>query len=280
MAFKNLQTKINVENLDPMENRVVKLDTDTKPEVEEFRPRYLKEFGQGDYKEVKKTFGALAATDPERSAKHQKDSRFKVSPVLREPLAIEDEERRVIEERVRTRIAAVSEAARLKAHEIGYAEGMKQGHADAFKVAREESAESLVKFDSLITAFENAKHDVFKANEQFLIELVFRVSRMVLLRELKTDPEYIKRLASELIERVGAKENIRIKLSADDMKVAATLKDDLEQKLGALKNLNIEASPQITQGGLELETEWNAVDASVETQLNNIHAALTGTTSG
>ncbi len=280
MSFKPSQYEIKDEGAAPGEMRVVKLDEPSKPDVQAFVPSRIREPGQGEYRTVKSKFGPLAATDASRASRTQKDSRFAINPLLREPLAVEEEERRVIEERVRDRISAVSEDVRRQASEVGFQEGFKKGHDEASAKFREEGRQSLEDFQIFLASCENAKRDIFKANERYLVELVFRVSKMVLMRELQADKQYVTRLTQELVERVGARENIRIKLNPADLEVATQLRQELELSLGTLKNVNVEASAQVEGGGCIVETQWNAIDASVETQLKNIHASLTGERSG
>src|SRR4051794_15717665 len=92
--------------------RVVKLDTPEAPTVRQFQFDRLKRAGEGEYEVVKQKYGALAATDPARASRTQKDRRFTLNPLLREPLSVEEEERRVIEEKVRARVAAVADEAK------------------------------------------------------------------------------------------------------------------------------------------------------------------------
>lgn len=274
-SFKNLQKEIKVDTTVSNDNRVVKLDAFVGEDPKPYTPKTIRRDGQGSYQQVKKVFGALAATDMDRQAKTRKDARFSLNPLLREPLAVEQEERRVIDERVRSGIASVAEEAKAKAAEAGYQEGLERGYQEAYKRIRREGNESLKKFESFLAECENAKTEVFKANERFLVEMVYRICKTVMLKELSTDQEYVLRLAKLLIERIGVRENIRIRVSPEDLKTATLLKEGLEKTLGSLQNLNIEASAQINFG-CKVESEWNAIDATFETQLKGIHAAMVG----
>lgn len=274
--FKAVKFKVQEEPKSASDVRVFKLDGEESAPVQEFKFSPLRKEGEGDYRHTRETYGALAATDPDRAAKTRKDARFAINPLLRDPLAIEDEERRVIEEKVRNRVKAIEDEARAKAAEIGYQDGLKRGHEEAYRRFQQDSAGRTAHLDRLLDSFENAKHELFRANERYLIELIFRVARTVLLRELTTDKDYVLRIASELIERVGARENIRIRLHPDDIASAQMLRDGLDKTFGTLKNLNIESSAQVVRGGCELETEWNVIDASVETQLKGIYEGLVG----
>ena len=260
--------------------RVLKTDASAEPVVEQFHFGKLQKNGVQGYAATKAKFGPLAATDADRVAKSKKDGRFKINDLLRDPLSIEEEERRVVEEKVRERVAAVSEDSKREATAVGYEEGLIKGHEEAFKKFSRESKERLDKFDAFLLECENAKRDIFQANERVLIELMYRIAQMVLLTELKTDKEFIARLARELIERIGVRENITVLIHPDDIATIDMIRVGLEKAMGTLTNLNIEPSTQVARGGCAIETEWNAIDASLETQLNGIYDALIGKSGG
>ncbi len=274
--FKNNQLHIEHEPKNSSDVRVLKLDSGGPPSVQEFNFEAIQTENHGDYAATKRRFGPLAATDPDRSARKSGDARFQINPILRGPLTIEEEEKRVIGERVRARVEALAQEAKASAFSVGHEEGLKKGHDEAFAKFKEEGAVSLQKFEAFISQCESAKHEIFQANERFLLELIYRIARMILLRELSIDKQYVLRLARELIERVGVRENITLRLNEEDLSAAGQLKEGLEKSLGALTNLSIEASSQVSRGGCLIETEWNAIDASIETQLKGLYDSLLG----
>jgi len=275
MADKFKGANFNIqENSEGQETRVVKLDMPTTPEVKQFAFDKLRKPGDGDYSRIRAKFGALAATDAGRAERARKDSRFTINPLIRDGLRVDEEERRVIEERVHERVSAVEAAARAEADRRGYDEGLARGREEAFKAFQGEAQSRMERFEKLLGELEGAKEQIYRENERFVVELSYRIARMILLREVKSDKDYVLRLAGAIIERMGVRENIRIRVSPEDLQTAAMIKEGLERELGSLKNLLIEGSPEIRGGGCEIETEWNAIDASIDTQLQAVHQAL------
>jgi flagellar assembly protein FliH len=271
--FQKLKVKTESE-LTHNELRVMKLDTGAEAVVQQFHFGRLQRAGEGSYAATKAKYGAIAATDTERTQRAQKDRRFSLNPLLREPLSIEEEERRVIDDKVKTQLEAMAAEASAKGHDEGYKAGLEAGHKEAYRRFQQEAGERLQGFESMLLEAENAKQEIFRGNERFLMELVFRMAKMVTLKEISTDREYVVRLARELIERIGVRENIRIRIHPEDAKTAELLKPGLEATLGALKNLNVETSPEVQRGGCVVETQWNTIDASLETQFKGIYEAL------
>lgn len=275
-GFKLTQTEIKAEPADVGEVEVKQLEPDRRLDLQEYEFGRIADPGGEGYDAKKRKYGALSTSDPDYQAADRKGARFQINPLLKDPLSIADEERRMIEEKVRARLKAVQDEAREKAVREGYEAGRRQGYEEAFAEFQKESTDKLREIESFIGTCENAKRELLQANERALIEIIYRIGRLILLRELEADREYLLRLASELVERVGTRENIRIRVSAKDLQNIDMLKEGLAEQIGGLTNLHVEVSDKIESGGCIVESEWNAIDAAIDTQLQQVHAALTG----
>lgn len=208
------------------------------------------------------------------SLDEQKNSRFRLNELTRGPLSVEAEEEARIESEVERRLAdrleATREKARAEAYEAGFAEG--KGNARAEVLA--ELKPVVDRFDGVVNSFENMRHEIFKANEEFLIRMVYSLAKHVLLRELKEDTGYTKRLITQLLERQGTRENIKIYLGNEEYSSAEALKGSLAQALGQLNNITVELDPSIASRGCRVETEFGDIDAQIDVQIQNIAQAL------
>ncbi len=234
----------------------------------------IKRDGEGNYAFTKKKYGPLAATDPDRIKKNQKGARFKISPILRNPLSIEQEEKRAIKEKVDHQVESVREKVEKEAAEKGYKEGLKKGHDEAYQKFQEEGAKRFSEIEKIFNSCENAKSEIFRENEKFLMEMINQICKMIILKELNTDSDYILRLSREILEKIGVRENVRIQLNPKDVENISMLNDGLKEKIGGFKNLQIEITDLVELGGCRIETEWNAIDASIKTQLEKIEGAI------
>lgn len=254
---------------------ILKAEAEIEKKATVYSFRNLKKPGQGDYQEVAKKFGHFAATDLERKSKTIHDSRFEMSPLLREPLSIEDEERKVISERVKKEVALLTEASRQEGFQQGLSEGRKEGSEKATAEMRQQASEILARLNSLVDSFEGAKQRIYEENEAFILETMAHLCRRVVLRELTGDKEYLPRIAKELIEKTGVRENLTLRIHPEDYKLVEQLQVGLQKTFGALKNLTIESSDEVGQGGCIFESEWNAINATLESQLAHLESALT-----
>jgi flagellar biosynthesis/type III secretory pathway protein FliH len=242
--------------------------------VKNFDLPRIRHAGEGDYEFTREKFGINAAHDPKAVQMPPKDSRFKINMVSRKSLSIEEEERRYIEVRVQEELKSVTDQARAKAEKEGFEQGVQKGYDACHKKFQEEGSERLIRFDKVLDAIENATIQIFKTNEDFLIELIYRISKMLILKELSVDRQYVVRLVSEVIQKVALHENIRIRINQSDMESVKYIKEGLEKTLGKLKNVNIETSEEVKMGGVLVDTEWSAIDATLERQIQGVYQSL------
>ncbi len=273
--FKPQQIEIREDKTNSIKPGVYKVDGATKASnVREHVMKPIKKKGDGDYSFTKKNYGPLAVTDPDRKRTNTRDTQFKLSSILRDPLSIDKEEKRAIQELVQGEVAALKEQVSKSAYDQGYAEGLKTGHEEARKAFQAEGQRRLESLEALIDGMENAKIEILRQNERFILEMMAQISRMVLLKETKQDPEYLVRLSQEIIEKVGVKDNIRIKINPQDSETMGMLRDKIKEKIAGLQNLQLEPSDKVAEGGCIVETEFSTVDARIEVQLKRIHDSL------
>ena len=185
---------ITDENIESdLDIRVLKIESDTETGIRAYSPGSIAKPGEKDYSEIKRKYGPLAATDPERKARTTKDSRFTLSSMLRDTLAIDEEEKGALAERVQIEVESIADKARDEAARQGYDDGIKKAYAEAFDSFKAEGDKRLAQFESFLASCNNAKTEIFKENEEFILHVIYNVARNVLLRELEADKGYLLR---------------------------------------------------------------------------------------
>jgi len=237
-------------------------------EIKPFQPKNLGGDGVRDYTEVRKDFGSLSSIDPGGNPD------FNLNPAAKKFLGVERQEKNHVESLVRAEVDSRVAQIREEACREGFESGRKDGHEQALAEHREKTAPLHEELARLIEGFEGLKKDLFLANEAFLVQLVFQVGKQVLLKELGADREYVKRLAAHVVEKVGAKDHIRVRISRKDAENLEEIKDFIKARIPDLRNLQIEPSDELPLGGCKVETDLNRINASVETQLQAVEKAL------
>ncbi len=111
------------------------------------------------------------------TSRDKRDSRFILSQLARDALSISETEGREVEAQVEARVSAIAAQARAEGFAKGQEEGQQKGFAEAMGRFLEEGHARLEAFEALLEEMEKAKGQVFRQNEKFLIELVYRLSR-------------------------------------------------------------------------------------------------------
>lgn len=196
--------------------------------------------------------------------------RFKLNSLQRATLGIDEEERQKFEDEIQRRVSEGLAALREQTLEEARRDGLELGRKEARDEFAAEKLETQNALRAVVSSFEGAAQDVFKQNERFLLHLAAQIAKSVALKEVETDETYLSRLFQSVIEKIGIRDHIRIKIHPKDEKAAFAMKQDLESKNADLRNLAIEASEDVQQGGCVVETDWNSVDARIETQIKEI----------
>tara|TARA_Y100000590_G_scaffold470521_1_gene665999 strand:- start:2692 stop:3558 length:867 start_codon:yes stop_codon:yes gene_type:complete len=275
--FNNVQLEIENEPC-VQEYEVKNLDFSGNVEIEEFELQKLREQGRGGYENIRKKFGPIAASDPERVIKGKKASRFKMSKLLRNSLDVEDEEKKYLDKKVKDQIGLIKQQAVSQSKIEGFEKGFESGKVEAIKEFQEANKETIDRINNFVNAIEHSKDLIYQENEKFLIDLIFKVSKMILLKELETDREFIQRVCHELVTRVNVKDFIKVKVNPDDEKELEVLSEALNKDFKDIENITLEISDDIDRYDVIVETKLNAIESRIDDELNRIRNSVLGIT--
>jgi flagellar assembly protein FliH len=148
------------------------------------------------------------------------------------------------------------------AHQSGFEEGLRKG--------REESSADLQKaLDQLgrtILDLSQQKKNVRREAERELVKLSLAVARRILHRELLADPESIQAIVYAALQKLQNREISRVRVYPAG---AAPVRAAME-RIGHRNAVEITSDPTLSMGGIFFETALGELDASVETQLQEI----------
>jgi len=209
-----------------------------------------------------------------KGARSRQSSRFRLNELSRGPLSVEaEEEARIeaeVEKRVSVQLTQAKEQVLKDAYEEGFAVGKQEGNAEI----KLECQPLVTHFDELIAQFENAKNEIYKNNEEFIMRTVYRLARRVVLKELSDDQDYTRRLILQLLDRLAIRDNVKIFVGEAVYSSAERLREGLALSLGELKNISIEMDSSIDGRGVRIETEHGEIDAQIDAQIEAIAQAL------
>lgn len=166
-------------------------------------------------------------------------------------------------------------AARLRAE---YQAGFDEGRRYTEKTSRAEYERRLAETENRlaqVTADLARQLDAFRAAaERDIVRLAIAIAERVVKREIRLDDEFVVRQIQEAMKRVIGVERVRIRMNPQDEEIVRRRRSELLTSADAVRELTIEADETIPRGSCVLESDGGNVDASVQTQLERIEAAL------
>jgi len=149
-----------------------------------------------------------------------------------------------------------------EAHHRGVEDGLRRGREEAaaeVKKALDQVAHTL---DELA----KVKRKLRQEAEQELVKLALAVARRILYRELSTDPSSIEGIVHAALQKLQQREVSRVRVNPGAL---AALRAALDRN-GSRSGLEIVADPGLATGAILFETSVGELDASIETQLQEI----------
>jgi len=197
-------------------------------------------------------------------------SGFNISPIVREyrgmaKQEVEERERR-IEEEVQKRIELI----RQDAFEQGFSEGVEQGKSEVFDQTRQMTEEKLTHLTGMIQDVLKEKEELLAQEKTEVYRLVRNLTKWVILRELKDDGEYLKRLLEKLITELGSRQNLLLQVNRAQFADMPEILEFVQSKLGELKNIRLETDEDVSANGFVIESENGIINGTMEEQFRSL----------
>ena len=157
---------------------------------------------------------------------------------------------------------ALVESARAQADAIrarAAAEGREEGLASATEVMARAALE---------------RQDLLASSEPQLVDLAFAVAQRVLARAVERDRDAVVDIASQALEAVRQRIDVRLRVHPDDLASLRDAEPRLVERMARARCIVLLGDPSIGRGGVVVETEAGSVDARLVTQLEGLRRAL------
>jgi flagellar assembly protein FliH len=154
-----------------------------------------------------------------------------------------------------------------------YEEGFARGQADGLKDAHARLDAQLTQLTSILNSIATPLKELDDQAEQELVTLAMSAARLIVRRELKTDPAQVIAAVREAMAALpAAARNVRLHLHPDDaLLVREHLKLNEEDH-----SWKVVEDPVLARGGCKVLTDTSQIDASVEARLTAILATVLG----
>jgi len=176
-------------------------------------------------------------------------------------------------------------AAYTQEREKGYADGFAEGHAEGTNQGRQEGLRLALnqhqstldrlarETEELARRLEEAVQRLWLQSEHELRELALAIAECLLKKELSVAPEVIVHVVQNALLRVANSREVRIRVSTADLPALRAAQAQIRELLPADTRIEL-TSAEIEPGGCIVESVQGVVDASVETQLQQVRDVL------
>ncbi len=167
-------------------------------------------------------------------------------------------------------------------------EQLQQKVAEALAKGRQEGVrESEARFGKSTEAFGKAVEEIGRLRESLLrngshdmLRLVLAIARQVLDAEATVRKEVVLATIERALQAAVRCDSYRIRVHPDDLAAVLEKKPLFLAAMHGLENITCEVDPTLSRGGCRIESELGNVDATIESQLEEIRRNLLAAVEG
>ncbi|MBF0545821.1 MAG: hypothetical protein HQM08_15365 [Candidatus Riflebacteria bacterium] len=165
-----------------------------------------------------------------------------------------------------------------KAYKEGYAlgeeKGVQEGEKQGLHEGKLEWQGLIQETEALINELQTSRMGILKSSQEEMLKLVISFAKRVIKVEVKAQPEVILQNIDEAINKISSVDKIVLKINLRDKSLAEERKQDFLSRLSGVSELTIVEDSSLSPGGVKIETGVGTVDATIETQAEELEKAL------
>ncbi|MCC6278013.1 MAG: hypothetical protein IT289_08875 [Oligoflexia bacterium] len=199
---------------------------------------------------------------------------FSINPLVAETTGLSEIERKSFNARVEAEVLSKLKIIEEKAYGEAYSLGLKEGREKAFSDTAHEIKSAIESLGSMVTELTELKKRLLIENEGHLVKTIFHVAKALALREISTKSEAILDVLRASLESAQSEEEVKVIISQKDKDFLDQMKGQMGNPLERIPKVKVEVNDSISPGGCVVETNFGAVDATIETRINKLFATL------
>ena len=169
---------------------------------------------------------------------------------------------------------SIEQEAKERGYQTGYVRGMAEGRREAERQvllqADDERAAYREDLHLFIAHIESERRRAWGAMEPMITTIIFELARKVIKKEVEVSREVALAVIQNALRRVNDSTTLRIRVHAEDLQTVRSNREDLLHLVDGNRHLEIIEDRRVDVGGCIVETEAGKIDASIETQLQEI----------
>lgn len=155
-------------------------------------------------------------------------------------------------------------------------ESRERGLAEGICTAEQAYREKLSRLDAMMVAAQEERTDFFDRIEPELVRLSVSIAEKIIGQELAVRPDVVVDIVRAAMRRLRDREQLRVSVNPTDVEQVRAARDDLISAVDGVRKLEITEDRRVSSGGCVIESQNGTLDARIDTQLDEITAALEG----
>jgi flagellar assembly protein FliH len=151
-----------------------------------------------------------------------------------------------------------------------FAKGFAQGERAGAEAAAKRGDAMLRRLTQTLQEVTELRSEMIRQTEQQLVRLALAIARRLVHREISLDPDLLIAIARVAMDRLGDMASVTVRLNPEDFAATAATRE--REWSGA--QVSVVADARIQRGGCRIESDFGAVDAGVDAQLQELAQAL------
>ncbi|NLO89027.1 MAG: hypothetical protein GX088_01635 [Clostridia bacterium] len=161
-----------------------------------------------------------------------------------------------------------------EAEERGYGEGYRKGFEKAMEEAREEADRIRSKAFKVLKEAEDRRKELIISAEGEVVDLCLAIASKVVHAHAEEHRETVVRMVRDALERLASAKHYSIIVNPKDAELLHQYIDELSRHASANAHIHILEDESVGIGGCKVETEMGLLDATLESQLDEIRKFL------
>ncbi len=157
-----------------------------------------------------------------------------------------------------------------KAYDQGFQEGLKQSE----QKYHEQFNKSFQILKKIADKFHREMDTIYETEEHEMMSLILDISRKVTDLEIELNPEIILTILKKGLNQINDNRSIKIHVNRKDWELVKENLDAIRMQVDLPDDVEIVSSPRVEPGGCVIETTNGSVDASIDTQFQEIRRKL------
>jgi flagellar biosynthesis/type III secretory pathway protein FliH len=233
-------------------------------EITPYKVPELVEGAQKTYTQIKSTF---------KQELNAKDARFVLSELVANQMSVEEEEQRRFDKKVAETVEATLAGLRDEAKQNGYKAGFEAGRAEAYN---EEKAKLAVHVESLAEATKtlvDAKKQLGEQYESYLVEMAFKIAKLIVQAEIEHRPEVISKTIQEILGRIAKDDDVMIRMSIHEFEAIDKISEEIKA-LGRSGRVSFESDAALSRGACVVESLSGEIASEIENKFTKLQAEV------